>query len=357
MPLSVPPSLNAHLAGELTTLATLWEIIRTDGVTYYFTDHDRDIEFAGNLYVTGIGYDRTAIEDKSDMSPDNMDIKGILDTDRISRRDIRAGLFDGAEVWIRIVNYKDPTMGSLIRRRGWLGEVRQNNLGQFDAELRGLAEALSESLGRVFTPGCAVDLGSTGFAKCNRVMDPGERSENELYQVGDEVTVSGFDFVYRCEQGGRTAADSAFDEYAFDVAVNETVSDGGVIWRAREAWFKNATVQAGSDRRTFIVNIDESRLASDPRYYDGGLAVCVTGDNAGLSNEIKTFDLDSAGDGEAVFYLRWPFDVNVGDVFTFYPGCDKTLETCRDRFGNSINFQGFPHVPGDDYLKNYPNPK
>jgi hypothetical protein len=33
--------------------------------------------------------------------------------------------------------------------------------------------------------------------------------------------------------------------------------------------------------------------------------------------------------------------------------CDKAWTTCRDRFGNLINFQGFPDLPGDDYLAVY----
>jgi hypothetical protein len=30
--------------------------------------------------------------------------------------------------------------------------------------------------------------------------------------------------------------------------------------------------------------------------------------------------------------------------------CDKTYPTCRARFANQINFQGFPDIPGDDFL-------
>jgi uncharacterized phage protein (TIGR02218 family) len=35
-----------------------------------------------------------------------------------------------------------------------------------------------------------------------------------------------------------------------------------------------------------------------------------------------------------------------------HPGavCDKRFETCRDRFGNSANYRGFPDIPGDDFL-------
>ena len=33
--------------------------------------------------------------------------------------------------------------------------------------------------------------------------------------------------------------------------------------------------------------------------------------------------------------------------------CDKGWTTCRDRFSNLINFQGFPDIPGDDFLAVY----
>lgn len=37
-------------------------------------------------------------------------------------------------------------------------------------------------------------------------------------------------------------------------------------------------------------------------------------------------------------------------------GCDRTLETCRTRFGNAINYQGEPFLPGNDQLARYASP-
>ncbi|NJO56345.1 MAG: DUF2163 domain-containing protein [Rhodospirillales bacterium] len=31
-------------------------------------------------------------------------------------------------------------------------------------------------------------------------------------------------------------------------------------------------------------------------------------------------------------------------------GCDKHLGTCRTKFSNTVNFRGFPHMPGNDFL-------
>ncbi|HMT47334.1 MAG: hypothetical protein RL702_688 [Pseudomonadota bacterium] len=37
-------------------------------------------------------------------------------------------------------------------------------------------------------------------------------------------------------------------------------------------------------------------------------------------------------------------------------GCDRTLETCASRFANTVNFQGEPHLPGNDLVTRYPSP-
>jgi len=55
-------------------------------------------------------------------------------------------------------------------------------------------------------------------------------------------------------------------------------------------------------------------------------------------------------------------DANLGDgrctVSSSHPdfslGCDKRFATCRDRFSNTLNFRGFPTIPGDDFIGIYP---
>ena len=38
-------------------------------------------------------------------------------------------------------------------------------------------------------------------------------------------------------------------------------------------------------------------------------------------------------------------------------GCEKTIDKCATRFANAINFQGEPHLPGNDLLAQYPQPR
>lgn len=44
----------------------------------------------------------------------------------------------------------------------------------------------------------------------------------------------------------------------------------------------------------------------------------------------------------------------LGAAFTIIAGCDKRFETCRAKFANTLNFRGFPHMPGNDSLQSGP---
>ncbi len=43
-----------------------------------------------------------------------------------------------------------------------------------------------------------------------------------------------------------------------------------------------------------------------------------------------------------------------GSLIRLVAGCDKRGQTCRQKFDNFLNFRGFPHIPGEDWLQAYP---
>lgn len=47
-------------------------------------------------------------------------------------------------------------------------------------------------------------------------------------------------------------------------------------------------------------------------------------------------------------------DATLGETARVIAGCDKQSETCRTKFGNFLNFRGFPHIPGEDWVTAYP---
>jgi hypothetical protein len=78
----------------------------------------------------------------------------------------------------------------------------------------------------------------------------------------------------------------------------------------------------------------------------------IDGPEAGLTRRIEAIDgdwlvLDRTSDSSTL----------VGTGLALRQGCDHTLETCATRFGNAINFQGEPFLPGNDLLTRYPAPQ
>ncbi len=156
----ISPQLEAHFASGLTTLATCWKIIRTDGMELGFTDHDEPITFDSLDYDSIAGFTPTTVESKSNMSVDNLDVEGQTFPSKITEEELLAGLYDFAEIEIFIVNYEDLTQGKMVVKRGSLGEVTINQQ-MFQAEVRGLTQHLSQTIGQVFSPSCRAILGDS----------------------------------------------------------------------------------------------------------------------------------------------------------------------------------------------------
>lgn len=90
-------------------------------------------------------------------------------------------------------------------------------------------------------------------------------------------------------------------------------------------------------------------------WFSAGRLTWTTGGNVGVSVEIKQHRVEG---GHAVLSLWQTMaePLGVGDAFAVTAGCDKRLSTCRARFANAINFRGFPHIPGNDFVMSYPKP-
>ncbi|GLQ17953.1 hypothetical protein GCM10007879_22020 [Maritalea porphyrae] len=62
-------------------------------------------------------------------------------------------------------------------------------------------------------------------------------------------------------------------------------------------------------------------------------------------------------DGTDVLYLDGTNHTlsEIGDQLRITFGCDKEFATCREKFANQLNFQGFPHIPGEAFILKYPS--
>jgi uncharacterized phage protein (TIGR02218 family) len=86
-----------------------------------------------------------------------------------------------------------------------------------------------------------------------------------------------------------------------------------------------------------------------------GLLIWDSGANIGSSARVA---VDGPAASGRIFALKNApaAPLSPGDAFTVTVGCDRSYATCRDRFSNHLNFRGFPHLPGDDWVGGYPAP-
>ena len=90
-----------------------------------------------------------------------------------------------------------------------------------------------------------------------------------------------------------------------------------------------------------------SAYAAD--WFTRGLLTFTSGPNIGRAQEVKRHTL--AGTVATVeLWHPTAHAITASDIFTITAGCDKQLATCRARFANALNFRGFPHMPGPDYV-------
>lgn len=187
--------MKSHLQADCTTLAQLYKIVRKDGNVYCFTDHDKDISTVGleayfsdadpstggHIYLAAVGgLTPSAIENKADLSVDNQEVTAIIDSVVIKENELRYGMWDSADVEIRLVNWAVLTQGEIKLRKGNLGALSMKN-GILTAEVLGMTNPLQVLQGRSFGPSCDAELGDS---RCQAVVPVHNGSCNTNPSIG-----------------------------------------------------------------------------------------------------------------------------------------------------------------------------
>ncbi|MCG7492078.1 DUF2163 domain-containing protein [Thalassobius sp. Cn5-15] len=282
--MQLPDHMADHLSTGVTTLCRCWRVIRRDGVTLGFTDHDRALRFGGVTFLADTGLSASTLQQATGLSIDNAEALGGLSAAQVSDADIEAGRYDGAAVTCWLVNWTDVSQRAVLFQ-GHFGDLERAG-GAFRVELRGLTDQLNTPLGRSFIAPCAAVLGDQ-----------------------------------RCR------FDTAAAGYSVTAAVRE--------------------VESGSALRFAPLNGFEAG------WFQRGHLRVVTGAAAGALVAVKG---DEAEEGGRLITLWEPLKggLQSGDQVTLTAGCDKAFQTCRLKFNNVLNYQGFPDMPGDDWLMAHP---
>ena len=405
---TISSGLKMHLGQDLTTLATCWKITRIDGTIFTFTDHDSDLVVSGVTYSSENTYSRTAIKTSASLAIDNLEIVGVLDLGGVTDLDVRDGKFDYASVQMFLVNWQNLSQGMLALRQGWLGEVVRTPTGVFQAELRGLTQAFSTIIGDMFQPICRADLGDsectfnvasvtgtgtvgsvtsqkTFAASAPLVYNPNDNTLTASVTVspsmtnpngeglagvlnppapGIVITINGTPNTFTVPFGDNAGQAiinlaSLINAAAIGVTASSSqpiLSSATLSNTATYAYYLTITLTNPDDVATLTKVNDENDWLSlqsfGDNYMDGGVVTWLTGLNAGSSMEINTYVQSTE---TLTLYLNMASEIQIGDTFNYYPGCDKRRETCFFKFNNMDNFRGEPDVPGIDATLTYPD--
>ena len=90
------------------------------------------------------------------------------------------------------------------------------------------------------------------------------------------------------------------------------------------------------------------------RWFERGRLIVQDGAAQGLTGVIKADRRIGGGGREIELWQALPVTPKAGDTIRIEAGCDKRASTCRDKFNNFMNFSGFPHIPGEDWMTSYP---
>lgn len=155
------------------------------------------------------------------------------------------------------------------------------------------------------------------------------------------------DGAFRAELRGLTEALNRPLGRVFQKPCTAVLGDGQCRFdTGLEGYARTLPVQVEKDAREFSW---QDFAGFEDGWFTRGRFEVLDGPAAGLWGMIKHDRLKGT---ERVVKLWEPIRGHVapGTSVRLVAGCDKRLETCRFKFNNLINFQGFPDLPGEDWV-------
>lgn len=207
---AIPIALQAHMDQDATTVALVCRIKCKDGTLLGFTNLDTDIAYdpatvdphgTGDdwgplVHRADNGFSPSRLVTTADLGVDNAELVGWISDTGITEQQIRAGLFDYAQVRVYRVNYLDLTQGHEVMQAGTAGETTFSQNG-WRTEFRSLTQQLKQPISNLYSLTCTAQFGD---ARCGK----------EFTWVAGTVTAVGGEADRTFSDSGLTQADDYF---------------------------------------------------------------------------------------------------------------------------------------------------
>lgn len=174
--------------------------------------------------------------------------------------------------------------------------------------------------------------------------------ERHLLRVGHIGEVSREDGAFRAEIRGLAALLDQPNGRVFRPTCDADLGDARCGIDLDDPEYRGTgTVATVLDRRRITASGLGGFAAG---WFERGRLLWTSGANAGRAIEVRAHRVAA---GVVALELWQPMhgDIAPGDTFTVTAGCDKRFAICRAKFDNTLNFRGFPHMPGNDFALSY----
>ena len=389
----------------LQGIITSTEFLSITGSVLGFTSADFSFVYDGLKYSPANGLSGSASASKQNLSVDNMTATSLI-ANSITEKDLKGGRYDNASVQVFWICPYHPEWGIVPLKGGRFGEVQIKN-ASFEVELRALMQFLQQPFGDFFTLECSAHLGD---AKCKVALAANTWQPNTMYlsKAGADAGIGSYvqpvmpnGYWYQCVEAlgaqssvipsTATAGDygnsalyltptapgaapvsapygvesfsittgraqihyamgkSGGTEPAWTTTVNAETFDNQVHWKCIYARSWTSEITAIFNRAQF----EDTAIEWFPvGYFQYGVVTFISGENAGLSMEVRAFDHNP----RPCFYLMeaMPNRMQPGDQYVVTAGCAKTRAFCQS-FDNLNNIRAFPDMPTEDKALATPN--
>lgn len=184
--------------------------------------------------------------------------------------------------------------------------------------------------------GAVVDLYLVNWADPGQHVRLSVREIGEVTRAGDRFTAELRSLAHRLDQPQGRLYNRRCDASLGDARCRVDLS----------AFRAEGTVLAMESRSRLSV---AGLSAFATGFFDRGTLTLSGGDVAEVDGHVREED----GTASLTLWLPLERAVAADEGFSLAAGCDKSFATCKARFGNALNFRGFPHVPGSDFAYSY----
>ena len=297
MPVTIDPAVLASLEQRTLYLAKLWVVERNDGVSLYLTDHDTQLRYKREPfdYTPINSFNPTSISRTQGFGDNGFEASGIMG-DSFNATDFIDGVYDGAKIIERVVDWRTPQHGAIQENEFWFREPEFDG-DIWSVECEGLARLLRQQSGRIWSRICVHELGRDFTGAVNPLKG--------------------------CRLDENTGVSKLATDFT-DFAVTVTSVGTNV-------------------RKVFSFTDINGRNNSE---YREGRLEWTAGANRGQVGWVK---FHNSTTDTITLYTKTLRDIAIGDICSVEFGCNKTTSPCENVFNNIVNFGG-PSLlmPGPD---------